>query len=119
MTQQNHGSSYGSELATHKKVQQHTMNGAGGCHSHAHHGPDHLRTAEKETVDAGLASLDHCTFPKPHVPPPTQVFGYPKLFANTVLLNRPTTATAMALLASCTATSARAVGDALPRLHAG
>lgn len=62
MTQHNHGSSYGSELTTHEKGQQHAMNGADGGHNQPH-GIDSKQAADKQTVDAGLKSLDHCTFP--------------------------------------------------------
>ncbi|OIW23047.1 PAP2-domain-containing protein [Coniochaeta ligniaria NRRL 30616] len=58
MTQHNHDSGYGSELSTHEKVQQHTMNGTVGGHSHPH--GDSKQAADQQTVDAGLKSLDHC-----------------------------------------------------------
>jgi hypothetical protein len=67
MTQHNDGSSYGSGPSTHEKVQRKTMNGAAGReggHSHPAHeakGGAHA-AGGKETVDAGLASLDHCTY---------------------------------------------------------
>jgi hypothetical protein len=61
MTQQNHGSSYGSELAMEKT---HTMNGGENINS-ALQGLESKQPAEEETVDAGLKSLDHCTFSNP------------------------------------------------------
>lgn len=58
MTQQTHGSSLGSELKTDEKVYQHAMNGAIGGLSHPQ-GENTKQTADQQTVDAGLKSLDH------------------------------------------------------------
>lgn len=69
MTQQTHGSSLGSELKTDEKVYQHAMNGAIGGLSHPQ-GENTKQTADQQTVDAGLKSLDHCAcIPEPNMCP--------------------------------------------------
>lgn len=82
MTQQNNGSSYGSELAAHENGEQNTMDRVAGGHSHA---------AGKETIDAGLLSLDHCTFSKRHNAPLQHIPSAAKRrpVANPVLLVTP------------------------------
>jgi hypothetical protein len=84
------------------------MNGGYGTQN-VHQGSESTHVQE-ETVDAGLKSLDHCTFPKHRVP----LYRFP----DSVLSHRPTTTPAMALLRPTEAPPSRPVGDSLPRLHA-
>lgn len=67
MNQPDHGSSYGSELVNHTKMDD----GITARDKHASQNPYETEQdggAQNGTVDAGLKSLDHCTFYLRHAP---------------------------------------------------